>query len=222
MSSAPAKFQFDLDLSGSPRQTQVMTEARITKLREDAHAQGFSEGLAQGEHTETARASAELAKAAQKLATDAAAILKTVDAADRQSRADGVELARAIGLKLAATLVAQKPEAELDALIEECLNSLERAPHLVVRCHPDLTDAIKTITEKHMAAAGYTGRLIVLGEPEIAPGDGRLEWAEGGLVRDMGAILSEIDRIVNAYCTAEKLPAPDFTSMTTETDNANT
>ncbi len=218
MSSIPAKFQFDLDLSGSQRQTQVMTEGRIAKLRKEAHAEGFAQGLAEGERTELARAAADLAAAGQKIAADAAALLRAVETADRQARTEGLELARAVGQKLAANLVSLKPEAEIETLIEECLHSLERTPHLVVRCHPDLTDKLKQITEQHMAATGYSGRLIVLGDPEIEPGDGRFEWADGGLVRDMGAILEEIDRTIAAYCHASGLPTPDFAfSTTTET-----
>ena len=34
------------------------------------------------------------------------------------------------------------------------------------------------------AARGFEGRLVVLAEPEIAPGDCRIEWADGGVVRD--------------------------------------
>jgi flagellar assembly protein FliH len=220
MSSIPAKFQFDLDLSGSQRQTQVMTEARLAQLREEARVEGFAEGLAEGERVETARAAAALADAGQKIAEDATALLRTIDAADRQARTEATTLARAVGLKLAANLVSQKPEAEIEPLIEECLHSLERAPHLVVRCHPDLTDKLRDITEQHMAAAGFSGRLIVLGDPEIAPGDGRLEWAEGGLVRNMSTILAEIDKTIIAFCVSSGLPAPEFEpSPITETDH---
>ena len=210
MTSAPAKFSFDLDLSGPQRQTQVMTEARIDQMRDTARAEGYAEGLAEGERTEVARAAAELTAAGQKIAQTAARVLGSVDAANSQARTEGLEVARAIGTKLAATLMANQPEAEIDGLIAECLSSLERAPHLVVRCHPTLTDKLKEITETHMANAGYTGRLIVLGDPAIRAGDGRLEWADGGLVRDMDAILAEIDRAITSYCAGAGLPAPDL------------
>jgi flagellar assembly protein FliH len=208
MTSAPAKFHFDLDLSGNQRQTRVMTEALIEELRQKAHEEGFAEGLAQGEHSEVARAAADLSASGQKIAAGALNLLKTVDVAERQARAEGIELARAVGLKLAAKLVAREPEAELEALIVECLASLDRAPHLVVRCNPALSDKLRQITEAHMSAAGFSGRLIVLGDEEIAPGDGRLEWADGGLVRDMATMLAEIDKTIAAYCATTGLPAP--------------
>lgn len=208
MTSTPAKFHFDLDLSGNQRQTRVMTEARIEDLRQRAREEGFAEGLAQGEHSEVARAAAELSTAGQKIATQAVTLTRAIDAADRRARVDGIELARAIGRKLATALVNREPEAELDALIEECLASLDRVPHLVVRCNPALCDKLQQITEAHMSAAGFSGRLIVFGDPEMAPGDGRLEWADGGLARNMTAILAEIDKTIAAYCVAADLPVP--------------
>lgn len=211
MTSTPAKFNFDLDLSGNQQRTRVMTEARIAELRQIAHDEGFAEGLAQGERTEVARAAAQLTVAGQKIAQSATTLLQSVAATDRQARSDGIGLARAVGLKLAAALVSRMPEADLDALIEECLASLDRAPHLVIRCHPALADKLKDITEAHMSAAGYSGRLIVLGDGAIPPGDGRLEWADGGLVRDMSAILTRIDASIAAYCATSGLPAPILT-----------
>ena len=219
-SSAPAKYGFDLDLSGNERQSRVMTDARIAEIQDTARAEGYAEGLAQGERTEVARAAAALTAAGQKIANDAVSVLQSIDAADRQSRTEGLELARAIGVKLAANLVSARPEAELDPLIAECLQSLERAPHLVVRCNPALAEKLEQITEAHMAAAGFSGRLIVLTDPDIAPGDGRLEWADGGLVRDMNAILGEIDAAITAYCAASGLPAPTLApAPLAETDN---
>lgn len=218
--SSPAKFGFDLDLSGNQQQTRVMTESRIAQIRDTARAEGYAEGLAEGQRTEVARAAAELTVAGQRIATTAASVLNNLKSVDQQTRVEGLELARAIAVKLAARLVADRPEAEIEALIADCMASLERAPHLVVRCNPALADKLKEITEAHMAAAGYGGRLIVMGDDTIPPGDGRLEWADGGLVRDMGAIMSQIDAAIAAYCAASGLPVPDLTpNAPVETDN---
>lgn len=220
MTSAPAKFNFDLDFSGKERQTKVMTESGIAALRNEAHEKGLAEGRMEGERSELARTEAGLTAAAENIARTATTLLGSLAASDKQSRTEGIGLARAIGLKLAATLVARQPEAELDTLIEECLSSLERAPHLVIRCQPDLADRLREITETHMTAAGFSGRLIVLGDPEIGLGDGRLEWADGGIVRDIDTILAEIDKSIAAYCAASGLPAPVMTpNPLAETDH---
>ncbi|HXW28667.1 MAG TPA: flagellar assembly protein FliH, partial [Xanthobacteraceae bacterium] len=49
---------------------------------------------------------------------------------------------------------------------------------------------------------GFEGRLVVLAEPEIAAGDCRVEWADGGMVRDRAAVERSIDDAVNRYLGA--------------------
>ena len=80
--------------------------------------------------------------------------------------------------------------------------SLEHVPHLVIRCSPDIADNVRVIATGHMANSGFAGRLVVLGDPDIRLGDGRLEWVEGGLVRDINAISKQIDSKISAYLAA--------------------
>jgi flagellar motor switch protein FliN/FliY len=69
------------------------------------------------------------------------------------------------------------------------MQSLNGVPHLVVRCHPSIADGVRDIATAHMQTSGFSGRLIVMGDPEQRLGDGKLEWVDGGLVRDIGASL---------------------------------
>lgn len=87
-------------------------------------------------------------------------------------------------------------------LLAECLPNLAGVPHLVIRCHPDLADAIRDAATAQIASSGFAGRLVVLGEPDIRLGDGRIEWADGGLVRDIAGISHEIDRQISRYLAA--------------------
>ena len=54
---------------------------------------------------------------------------------------------------------------------------------------------------------GFEGRLVVVAEPEIAAGDCKIEWADGGVVRDTAktelAISNAIARYLGARQTAE-------------------
>lgn len=218
MTATPAKFTFDLDLGSKRQRTPILTQSQIDELQTTARAEGYAEGVADGQKSEIALAAANLNAAAEKLSATAVDIFASVDAIERKTRVDAIALARAVGLKLASSLVAREPEAELEPLIAECLASLERAPHLVVRCHPALTDTIKNLVEAHISASGYAGRLIVMGDPDIGSGDGRLEWADGGLVRDMNVILEAIDNSIQAYCAAAELEAPDVAGLTETID----
>ena len=43
---------------------------------------------------------------------------------------------------------------------------------------------------------------MVLAEPSLAPGDCRIEWADGGVARDRAATLATIDDAVARYVAA--------------------
>jgi flagellar assembly protein FliH len=206
MSAMPARFTFDLNLADNPERTSFIDEAAHAAMLQQSRADGYAEGFTAGERSAASASAAALATAATILADQAGKMLGEIDAARRSAEAEAVGLAAAIARKLASSLVAAQPAAELAALLTDCLGSLEGVPHLVVRCHPDLADAMREIAAARVAASGFAGRLIVMGEPEIAPGDGRLEWADGGLVRDLATVQAEIDQRIDDYLAARAAP----------------
>jgi len=206
MSPAPARFTFDLDLGKRTKPVAppepTMPERLVAELLAQARQEAYAEGVAAGERNATSVAAQTLAAAAGTLATQSAEMAAALDDATAQSRREAVELAASIGRKLALHLLARYPTVELDALIGECMQSLNGVPHLVVRCHPSLADGIRDIATAHMQTSGFSGRLVVMGDPDMRLGDGRLEWVDGGLVRDIGAVAKDIDRKISAYLAA--------------------
>jgi flagellar assembly protein FliH len=75
-------------------------------------------------------------------------------------------------------------------------------PHLVIRCDPALAEAVRDLATARMTTSGFTGRLVVLGDPDIAVGDARIEWADGGVVRDIRKLSAEIDARITEYFAA--------------------
>ncbi|WP_417584445.1 hypothetical protein [Pelagibacterium sp.] len=200
--SVAHKFTFDLDLAHKPPANKVMAEHEFEQMVAAAREEGYRQGLAAGQSSVESQSAAALAKSAEKLAGQVAAMVETIQDYEKRHLEQSVGLAGSVGRKLAAHLIAREPQTELAALLSECMASLEAAPHLVIRCHPGLCDAIKAIAEERMKMSGFAGRLIVMGDPEISMGDGRLEWADGGLVRDINSISSEINTRISAYLAA--------------------
>lgn len=196
------KFTFDLDLARKPARNKVLPEDEFEALLAAEREAGRSEGYAAGQQSVQAQSARALVQAAQDLSAQAAQMVQTIEAYERRHLSDAVGLAAQVGRKLAAHLIARYPAEELSHLVAECLSSLENAPHLVIRCHPDLCEAMRGFAEERMALSGLSGRLVVLGDPEIGLGDGRIEWADGGLVRDLNAISSEINARISAFLGA--------------------
>lgn len=212
--AALARFTFDLDLADRPVLSQRaapelppepvgIPEDVVERLVREAREEGYAEGLVAGEGNATSVASQTIAAAAGTLAAHAASMTAALDEARAESHKEAVNLAVSVGRKLAFHLVVREPTAELEALIAECMPSLSGVPHLVIRCHEDLADQIRDIATAQIATSGYAGRLVVMGEPDIRLGDGRLEWVDGGLIRDTDGLDIEIDETIAAYLAAK-------------------
>jgi flagellar assembly protein FliH len=197
-----APFTFDLDLGNARRKARVIDDGELAALLAGARDKARAEGRAEGEASAAARSADATAEAARALAAGAARLAETLDGALAGMRGEAAELATMVARKLAAHLIERDPAAEIAALLADCLASLDRAPHLVIRCHPELADTLKPLAEAHAAELGFDGRLVIMGEPEIAPGDCRIEWADGGVVRDTATINADIDRRIAAYAAA--------------------
>lgn len=206
--TAPQKFTFDLDLGGRRERNSVVTDTTMASLLAKARDEGFHEGQAQGERSDSTKAAMRIAGMAEQLATHAASMSAALDDRSRQNLSEAVELAATVGRKLAGQLLSREPTGELEALITECLASIGGAPHLVIRCAPELADSIREIAANRMQISGFAGRLVVLGDPEQRPGDGRIEWVDGGLVRDRASVEADIDSRIAAFLAAKGIAPP--------------
>jgi flagellar assembly protein FliH len=199
--ATPARFTFDLDLGRREERNRLLSESALQDLKQAARMEGFAQGYAEGQGGIESQSAQLIAAAAIAMADHGAAFTQVLDDAKAAIRSDAAELCREIARKLASHLIARQPEAELMALFEECLQSLKDVPHLVIRCHPSLADRIRESAEVRIAATGFAGRLVVIGDPERALSDGRIEWADGGLTRDLAAISAQIDTAIGTYLT---------------------
>lgn len=218
--AALARFTFDLDLAERPRGTKPAAAAEmapqpqivpepigvpeevVAELVAQAREEAFKEGVAAGERNAASMSAQTLAAAAGTLAAHTARMSAALDDTIAQYRREAVQLAASVGRKLATHLIASRPTAEIEALIAECMPSLSGVPHLVIRCHPDLADSLRDLAAEQITSSGFAGRLVVMGDPDIGLGDGRLEWVDGGLVRDSEALAAEIDKQITDYLAA--------------------
>lgn len=202
MTAAPARFTFDLDLGHRQERNALVTETAMAELLAAARAEGIAAGRAEGERTAIASAQKAQAAAAEALGARVAAMAAGMDDARKQIIAESAELSLSIAKKLAGGLIARQPTGEIETLIGECMATLDGVPHLVIRCEPQLADAVRDIATGRMSTSGFTGRLVVLGDPDIAIGDARIEWADGGVARDIRKLSAEIDFKIAEYFAA--------------------
>jgi flagellar assembly protein FliH len=202
---APAKYLFDLDFSTRadqrPAEPAITLAEHAVRLAE-AEANAYRNGFAAAETQGLAHAQRSSAAALERIGAELERLGRGLAAVTAQLEAEAVEVAVAVAGKLAPELLAREPFAEIAALVRECFRELVAAPHVVVRVneglHATACDRLEEITRRF----GFEGRLVVLAEPEIALGDCRLEWADGGVTRDRAAIEAVIGEAVARYVAA--------------------
>src|SRR5690242_21527854 len=116
MSSAPAKFRFDLDLGHRQERNTVVTESGLATLIANARAEGIAEGLAEKERSDAVRQADRLATAAEALANHVATMSAALDEHRNATLGEALGVAAAIGRKLAHHLLAAEPVTEIEAL----------------------------------------------------------------------------------------------------------
>ncbi len=202
MSSAKAKFLFDVDFAPGASQAErpIAVAEHALKLAE-AESKGFADGFAQAEKEGTAAASRRSAIAFEQIGDALGRLARGLAAVESRLLTESIEVAVAVGRKLAPELTAREPFAEIEALATECFRQLVAAPHVVVRVHDALLDDAREKLTTIAKMRGFEGRLVVMAEPDIAKGDCRIEWADGGIERNQAAIDLAITQAVTRYVT---------------------
>ena len=178
-------FLFDTDFRRPQGHAAAAKEAAaIAEAEARAHARGVQEGRAQAE----AQAQGRLADALVRLGLAAAGLLNQSDARDAEREEQALAFSVSLARKLAGDALDADPLAGIGEAARAALQHLRGVPHLVVRVHEDLVDGAEALVRGLARERGYEGRLVVLGEPHLSPGDARIEWADGGVVRDRATI----------------------------------
>ncbi len=196
---SPAKFMFDNDFAVAERGKSVTLAEHAAKLAE-AEAAGYRNGFAAAKTEAEQRAAAAL----ERIALGLADLDRGLSAVETRLETEAVAVAVAVAKKLAPELIAREPLAELAALAANCFRQLVAAPHVAVRVNEGLHERARDELDGIARTAGFDGRLVVMAEPDIAPGDCRIEWADGGVKRDLAAVAAAIDDAVARYVAAQR------------------
>jgi flagellar assembly protein FliH len=202
--AAPAKFLFDVDFAaGSQREPTVTLAEHATKLA-DAEDSARQRGYAEGQRDAEVEIGRRIASTLERIASGIEAASGALKAIEARLECEAVEVAVAVARKLAPSLIEREPFAEISALASGCFRELVAAPHIVVRVNEGLYAAAREKIDDIARAHAFAGRLVMLGEPNIAAGDCRIEWADGGVHRDTGAADRVIGEAVARYISARR------------------
>jgi flagellar assembly protein FliH len=202
---ATAKYLFDEDFASGEKPTITMVEHE--RRRADAESQAYRKGFNAGEQHAQQEATQRIAAALAVIGDGLGRLDNALTVIEARLETEAVEVAVAVAAKLAPALIAREPLAEISALATECFHHLVAAPHVTVRVGSAVHEAAKTRIDEIAQARGFEGRLVVAPDETLAPGDCRIEWADGGVMRDQTATIAAIDEMVGRYISARTAPA---------------
>jgi flagellar assembly protein FliH len=206
--AAKAKYLFDDDFApGAAAAERPIAPAEHAEKLAAAETKGFREGFAAAEKEGTAVAERRIAAAFEQIGDALGRLARGLAQIERRVEIEAVELALAVARKLAPELVIREPLAEIAALATDCLKHLATAPHIVVRVNDALHERACERLAEIAKNCGFEGRLVVIAEPEIAIGDCKIEWADGGVVRNQAKTDIAIGNAVGRYLGARQTAA---------------
>lgn len=202
--SAVAKFMFDDDFAAGDPARDGMTSAGLAARLAEAEQKGFRNGFIAAQTEAAADTQRRLAAALERIANGISTVASGFDGIALKMETEAVDVAVATARQLSAELIAREPLAEMTALVTECFSHLVATPHLVIRINETLHDGARVRIEDLARKFGFDGRLVILAEPDIESGDCRIEWADGGVVRERAATDAKIAELVNRYLAARQ------------------
>ena len=206
--AAPAKFLFDMDFSAPDKSRErPATPAEIAQKIAAAEARAYRDGYDAGQREAKAESDRRTALALEEIGIGIQGIAARYSGIESRMETEAVDVAVAVARKLCSELISREPLGEIGALVSDCFSHLVSTPHLVVRINDSLYEAAREWIERLAKQSGFEGRLVILAEPDIATGDCRIEWADGGVVLERAAIEAKIDELVGRYIASRNQAA---------------
>lgn len=189
------RFNFDQAFDGTVTESARKAAESLETAKAEAFEAGRQSGLAEAEAGINSQAAAAMAG----LLDATKQIFSRLDDNIQANMRQASEMALLIARRLAPRLVAERPLAEIEGVIRDCLELCLQEPRLVVRIAEDLVGPMKEQLEDLQHHAGYAGKFVLIGDPEIAIGDCRVEWPDGGAERCVADLDAEITEAVERF-----------------------
>ena len=192
----------------------TFSEEELQAAKDEAFQEGRAEGFRQAETTTQQM----IANALNIIAAGMPSLRDAQDQANDDTARTALQVAlNALG-RVLPTFVARHGAGEIETMVAELMPHLLDQPRIIVKVHHDLVEGLRDRLVAVTDANGFEGRVVVMGDAAIMPGDCRLEWADGGAERDMARVWQEIEDIIDRHVKAIEAEDGDFQTVAIEPD----
>ncbi len=163
---------------------------------ERARAEGLEAGREAALQDARLQAEEALVRTEQKVSASLEALFRDWNTTERRLAEEATEATSLMLRKLYPVLAQSAGLAEIEALIGDCLTRVREEPRIVVRVSADQIEAIRDRIGTVTAQQAYEGKVVVIADEDLAPGNALVEWADGGAQRDSARLLAEMDAAI--------------------------
>jgi flagellar assembly protein FliH len=196
------------DLPPPPPPPPSFSEEELEAAVAEARKAAMAEGLAKGKADAAAQSERQTASALNAIAQHFAKVDAEVQAAAAELRETSLELSLAMVRRLFPEFARRHGLEEVKELLGRCLEQLRTEPRFTVKVASDLAETLKAEIEALAQSRGFEGRVVVAGEEGLKPGDCRIEWSQGGMIRSADEIWKAIEAAMEqALISNEDNPA---------------
>jgi flagellar assembly protein FliH len=181
------------ELPPPPPPAPTFSEEELEAAVAEARKTALAEGQAKGKADATAQNERQTAAALNTIGQHFAKIDGEVKAATEQLRETSLELSVAIVRRLFPEFARQHGLEEVKELLGRCLDNLRSEPRFTVKVASDQAEALKNEVEALAQSRGFEGRIMVAADESLKPGDCRIEWSQGGMIRSADEIWKAIE-----------------------------
>ncbi|KAF0229597.1 MAG: flagellar assembly protein [Beijerinckiaceae bacterium] len=166
------------------------------RLLAEAKADSFNAGVEEGRRLQRDDESIRLSACLEALGARLEIATIEMRRLEDNARKEALAFAQIFARKIAGRMIENAPLQAIEATARAIFTDLRGTPHVAVRVAPSLVDSCKTRISLLMRENGIEAKLFVFPDPDIATGDCRIEWADGGVVREQAKLEALIDRSV--------------------------
>jgi flagellar assembly protein FliH len=174
------------------RKPVLMKPEQVDAMKQASFDEGFAAGKSAGCNEQTAHLTAVLSAIENNIGT----LIGNLTALAHEQTAQTRQLVLSIAKKIMPDFMARNGLQEIDALLGDTIREMAREPRLVVRVHEAQFDAVNERVQTIATQRAYSGKVIVLADAEIASGDCRVEWADGGVERNTQSTWNAVEQTV--------------------------
>ena len=220
------RFMFELDFDdarnlGDKPPEPTFSADELNAARGVARAEGIEAGRAEAMRSIERRAGESVARIAQRLGEAAAMREASLHEIERNA----LELCVVLMRRLFPEFQRRHGSGEIEQLVRDSLRVMIDEPRVVVRLSDDNPDLLREQIAAAATSAGFAGKVVLVGDDQIAPGDCAIEWADGGTERNGDRLWAEIDAAIRRLTAPEQpsaeQPTADQAAEQTADQSAN-